>query len=117
MYSLGFYLGFVSMVQPSNHMSFEITSSFTIAMSSIVGCTGLWLAFKLFPLTPYTLSRKVAIKSIIKDTQKLKKHEISKEYYQASLIKKILSVYRNRKDDQSSEKDIEFALQSLTKCY
>ncbi|AJI52964.1 FUSC family protein [Francisella philomiragia] len=117
MYSLGFYLGFVSMVQPSNHMSFEITSSFTIAMSSIVGCTGLWLAFKLFPLTPYTLSRKVAIKSIIKDTQKLKKHEISKEYYQASLIKKILSVYRNRKDDQSSERDIEFALQSLTKCY
>ncbi len=124
MYSLGFYLGFVSMVQPNNHRSFEITSSFTIAMSSIVGCTGLWLAFKLFPLTPYTLSRKVAIKSIIKDiksiikdTQKLKKHEISKEYYQASLIKKILSVYRNRKDDQSSEKDIEFALQSLTNLY
>ncbi|WP_395167659.1 FUSC family protein [Francisella salimarina] len=115
MYSLGFYLGFVFMVQPSNHMSFEITSSFTIAMSSIVGCLGLWLAFKLFPLTPHTLSRKVAIRSIINDVHKFQRKQISKECYQATLIKKILSVYRNRKEDSSSEKDIEFALQSLAK--
>ncbi|MBD2809207.1 fusaric acid resistance protein, partial [Francisella tularensis] len=44
---------------------------------------------------------------------KLKRQEISKENYQAGLIKQILIVYRNRKDDLSSDKDIEFALQSL----
>ncbi|MBK2077481.1 FUSC family protein [Francisella tularensis subsp. mediasiatica] len=112
-YSLGFCIGFISIVQPSNHMDFEVAKSITIGMSTIVGSIGLWLAFKLYPQSPYTISRKIAIKSIVKDIQKLKKQEISKEHYQAGLIKKILSVYRNRKDDPSSEKDIKFALQSL----
>nr|AAX78074.1 unknown protein [synthetic construct] len=112
-YSLGFCIGFISIVQPSNHMDFEVAKSITIGMSTIVGSIGLWLAFKLYPQSPYTISRKIAIKSIVKDIQKLKRQEISKEHYQAGLIKKILSVYRNRKDDPSSEKDIEFALQSL----
>ncbi|AEB27668.1 hypothetical protein FNFX1_0720 [Francisella cf. novicida Fx1] len=112
-YSLGFCIGFISIVQPSNHMDFEVAKSITIGMSTIVGCVGLWLAFKLYPQSPYTISRKIAVKSIVKDIQKLKRQEISKEHYQAGLIKKILSVYRNRKDDPSSEKDIEFALQSL----
>ncbi|MFV9925050.1 MAG: FUSC family protein, partial [Francisella endosymbiont of Hyalomma scupense] len=113
MHSLGFCIGFISIIQPSNHMDFEVAKSFTIGISIIVGAIGLWLAFKLYPQSPYTISRKIAIKSIIKDIQKLKKRQISKEHYQAGLIKKILSVYKNRKDDAASERDIEFALQSL----
>ena len=113
MYSLGFCIGVILLVQPSNHMDFEVAKSFTIGMCTIFGSVGLWLAFKLYPQSPYTISRKIAIKSIIKDIQKLKKQQISKEHYQAGLIKKILSVYKNRKNDPASEKDIEFALQSL----
>ncbi len=88
MHSLGFCIGFISIIQPSNHMDFEVAKSFTIGISIIVGAIGLWLAFKLYPQSPYTISRKIAIKSIIKDIQKLKKRQISKEHYQTGLIKK-----------------------------
>lgn len=104
MHSLGFCIGFISIIQPSNHMDFEVAKSFTIGISIIVGAIGLWLVFKLYPQSSYTISRKIAIKSIIKDIQKLKKRQISKEHYQAGLIKKILSVYKNRKDDAASER-------------
>ena len=77
-HSLGFCIGFISIIQPSNHMNFEVAKFFTIGISIIVGATGLWLAFKLYPQSPYTISRKIAIKSIIKDIQKLKNDKFQK---------------------------------------
>lgn len=114
---IGFCLAFICIIQPSNHMSFETSKSITVGISALVGCGVLWIVFKLFPHSPYAITRKFAIRSIIKDIKKLQLKEISEKQFQSSLIKKILCVYKNRKDDQSSERDIEFALQSLTKCY
>ncbi|QIW10018.1 FUSC family protein [Francisella sp. LA112445] len=114
-YSLGFCLGVISLVQPSNHMNFNISGTLTIGLSAIFGCIVLWLTFKLYPHRPYAITRKYTIKSIINDHKKLRRKELSKEQYQATLIKKILCIYKNRKDDYSSERDIEFALESLAK--
>ncbi|ASG68060.1 fusaric acid resistance protein [Francisella halioticida] len=114
-YSLGFCIGLIFIARPSNYMNFDIASALTIGLSAMSGCFVLWLTFKLYPHSPYTITRKLAIKSIIKSRKKLSQKEISKKQYQADLIKKILCVYENRKDDNSSERDIEFALKSLTK--
>lgn len=115
MYSLGYCLGFIFTIQPSNHMDFDIANSLTIGISAVLGCVFTWLMFKIYPHMPNTFSRRLAIRSITKDIKKLHDETISKNYYQAGLIKKIISVYSNRKDDPESEKDIEFALKSLTK--
>lgn len=112
-YCIGFCLGVIELIQPSNHMSFDISKSLTIGLGAILGCTILWLTFKLYPHSPYTITRKFTIRSIIKDNKKLHHKKISKKQYQATIIKKILCIYKNRKDDNSSERDIEFVLNRL----
>ncbi|WP_281062969.1 FUSC family protein [Francisella sp. LA112445] len=114
-YSLGFCISLISLVQPSNHMNFDIARSLTIGLSAIVGCSMLWLIFMIYPHSPYTITRKFAVKSIIKDRKSLRTGRISKNKYNATIIKKILCIYKNRKDDDSSERDIDFALNSLAK--
>lgn len=114
-YSLGFIFGWICVVQPSNHMNFNISHLLTSGLNTLFGCIALWLAFKILPQYPYTIARKLAVKSIIKDRKYLRLKKISEEQYKATIIKKILCIYRNRKSDISSERDIEFALYSLTK--
>ncbi|API86653.1 FUSC family protein [Francisella uliginis] len=114
-YSLGFCLGVISLVQPSNHMNFEISKSLTVGLSAIFGCVILWLTFKLYPHSPYSITRKLAVSSIVKDIKELQSKQISKEQYQSRIVKKILCIYKNRQQNSSSERDIEFALKSLTK--
>ncbi|MFV9972558.1 MAG: hypothetical protein AB8V06_07880 [Francisella endosymbiont of Hyalomma asiaticum] len=61
MHSLGFCIGFISIIQPSNHMDFEVAKSFTIGISIIVGAIGLWLAFKLYPQCLIQLVEKLQL--------------------------------------------------------
>ncbi|WP_150466274.1 FUSC family protein [Francisella sp. SYW-9] len=114
-YSLGFIVGWICMIQPSNHMNFNIPHLLSSGLSAFFGCFILWLAFKVCPQGPYAITRKLAVKSIIKDRKKLRNREISKNQYNAYIVKKILCIYKNRKNDISSERDIDFALKSLTK--
>ncbi|MED7820095.1 MULTISPECIES: FUSC family protein [unclassified Francisella] len=114
-YSIGFIFGWICLIQPSNHMTFEISKLLSSGLSALFGCIVLWLAFKLCPQYPYKISRRLAILSIIKDRKKLRQKEIVKKQYNAKIIKKILCVYKNRENNNSSEKDIKFALRSLIK--
>ncbi|WP_150466268.1 FUSC family protein [Francisella sp. SYW-9] len=112
-FSIGFCLGTIALIQPSNHMTFEVSKSLTTGLSAVFGCGLLWLVSKLYPHSPYTITRKFTIKSIVKDNKKLHHKEISRKQYHAIIIKKILCIYKNRKDDGSSERDIQFALNRL----
>ncbi|WP_150466271.1 FUSC family protein [Francisella sp. SYW-9] len=112
-YSIGFILGWICIIQPSNHMTFEVSRLLSSGLSALFGCIVLWLAFELCPQYPYKISRRLAILSIIKDRKKLRQKEIAKKQYNAKIIKKILCVYKNRENNNSSEKDIKFALRSL----
>ncbi|MED7789442.1 FUSC family protein [Francisella sp. 19X1-34] len=114
-YGIGFIFGWICLIQPSNHMTFEVSKLLSSGLSALFGCLVLWLGFKLCPQYPYKISRNLAILSIIKDRKKLRQKEITKKQYNAKIIKKILCVYKNRENNNSSEKDIKFALRSLIK--
>ena len=94
MYGLGYCLGIIFIIQPDNHMSFDVTQSLSVSASLILGGIVFYLVFKLLPNSPNILTQKLAVKAIYHDLKKVGETIHSRKLFAAIVAKKVLCVYK-----------------------
>ena len=94
MYGLGYCLGFIFIIQPDNHMSFDIVQSLSVCGGLIIGGAIFYIIFRLLPNAPNILTQNLAVRSLYKDLKKVGKPIRSRKKFAALVAKKLLCVYK-----------------------
>ncbi|QLE78391.1 hypothetical protein FLM55_01010 [Francisella sp. Scap27] len=99
MYGLGYCLGFIFVVQPSNQMSFNVTPSLSICLGLIFGGGVFYVVYKLLPNAPNIITQKLALLSLYGDYKKIGKTITTREQFSIKVAKKALCVYKYQLHD------------------
>ena len=67
MYGLGYCLGMVFIINPSNQMSFSIIPSISICLGLLFGGAVFYIIYKLLPNAPNIITQKIALVSLYRD--------------------------------------------------
>ncbi len=94
MYSLGYCLGFIFIIQPDNHMSFDIMQSLSVCGGLIMGGIIFYIVFRLLPNAPNVLTQRLAVNSLYSDLKKVGKTILSRKEFAAIVAKKVLCVHK-----------------------
>ncbi len=94
MYGLGYCLGFIFIIQPDNHMSFDIMQSLSVCGGLIMGGIIFYIVFRLLPNAPNILTQKLAVNSLYNDLKRLEKLFILVKNL-LQLLQKKFSAYTN----------------------
>ncbi|QLE78461.1 FUSC family protein [Francisella sp. Scap27] len=93
-YGLGYCLGIIFIIQPDNHMNFDIISSLSTCIGLLIGGCVFYTIYTLLPNAPNILTQKLAIKALYGDLQKIGKTIHNKDQFVTSVAKKVLCVYK-----------------------
>ena len=94
MYGLGYCLGFIFIIQPDNHMSFDIMQSLSVCSGLIMGGIIFYIVFRLLPNAPNVLTQRLAVNSLYSDLKKVGKTIYYRKEFAAIVAKKVLCVYK-----------------------
>lgn len=94
MYGFGYCLGIIFIIQPDNHMNFDIINSISICIGLLIGGGVFYTIYTLLPNAPNILTQKLAIKALYSDLQRVGKTIHNKDQFTTSVAKKILCVYK-----------------------
>ncbi len=94
MYGLGYCLGCIFIIQPDNHMSFDIMQSLSVCGGLFMGGIIFYIVFRLLPNAPNILTQKLAVDSLYKDLKKVGKTIYCRKEFAALVAKKLLCVYK-----------------------
>lgn len=94
MYGLGYCLAFIFIIQPDNHMSFDIMQSLSVCGGLLLGGIIFYIVFRLLPNAPNILTQNLAVKSLYNDLKKVRKHIRSRKEFAALVAKKLLCIYK-----------------------
>ncbi|AXA33755.1 FUSC family protein [Francisella adeliensis] len=94
MHGFGYCLGIIFIIQPDNHMNFDIINSISICIGLLIGGCVFYAIYNLLPNSPNILTQKLAIKALYNDLKKVGKTINTKDQFTATVAKKVLCVYK-----------------------